>query len=157
MPTKAAVTRGATFENMLARYGHFAWTTRGNSMRPLLKTGRDVVAIHRPEGRLKRFDVALYRAQGRYVLHRVLEVHEGYYIIAGDNCIHRERVRDSQIIGVMRSMTRKGRHIDVDNQLYRAYVHLWCGCFPLKALILRGFQVLKKPLRLFRRALRAVW
>ena len=51
-------------------------------------------------GRLRRFDVALYRSGGRYVLHRVVRVLPSGYVIIGDNCITEEHVEDAQVQGV---------------------------------------------------------
>ncbi len=50
-----------SFEAELEKYGSFAYTTVGDSMRPLLRQGKDVVVIERPAGRLKKYDAALYK------------------------------------------------------------------------------------------------
>ena len=42
----------------------------GISMEPLIHQGRDAVFIKKPEGRLKKYDIAFFkRENGEYVLH----------------------------------------------------------------------------------------
>ena len=50
-----------SFEDELAKTGKLVYTTVGVSMRPLIKQDRDISIIEKPKGRLKKFDVALYR------------------------------------------------------------------------------------------------
>ena len=75
-----------TLEEMLRRDGFLVYKTRGVSMRPLLKENRDLVTIRPFDGRLKKYDVPLYRRRGnRYTLHRIIAVRENDYVIRGDN------------------------------------------------------------------------
>ena len=54
--------------------GTVTFTPNGSSMLPMLRDGEDVVMLKKPEGRLRLFDVALYkRENGQYVLHRVID------------------------------------------------------------------------------------
>ena len=63
----------SSFEEILDREGQLIYTNVGDSMWPLIRQGRDLVVIHRTTGRLKKYDVPLYRRDsGQYVLHRVL-------------------------------------------------------------------------------------
>ncbi|MGN1202403.1 MAG: S24/S26 family peptidase, partial [Eubacterium sp.] len=67
----------STFEEEIRRNGTIIYTNVGDSMLPFIKQGRDVLVISRAEGRLKRYDVPLYkRDSGQYVLHRILKVRE---------------------------------------------------------------------------------
>ena len=55
-------------------------------MMPLIKQDRDLLIIEPVHGRLKKYDVPLYkRDNGQYVLHRILKVREQGYVICGDN------------------------------------------------------------------------
>ena len=75
-----------TFEQVLEEQGTLVYTNVGNSMLPLIREGRDLIILKKPEGRLKKYDVPLYkRDSGQYVLHRVLKVRESDYVICGDN------------------------------------------------------------------------
>ena len=54
------------------------------------------------QGPLQVRDVVLYRhPAGEYVLHRVVKVLDGAYLIRGDNCIGSETVPAAWVIGVM--------------------------------------------------------
>ena len=128
----------SSFEQQLAAYGRLVYTNVGTSMRPLIRQGRDLMVISpKPEGRLHRYDVPLYRHDnGRYVLHRILKVREHDYVICGDNRYRREYgITDRHIIGVLTAVVRDGKEIPVTSRGYRAYVHLWCDCFWLRAAL----------------------
>ena len=75
----------STFEEILARDGVLVYKTRGVSMEPMLAQGRDLVVIRVPSSRPGKNDVALYRRGESYVLHRVIDVRDGYYLMRGDN------------------------------------------------------------------------
>ena len=75
-----------SFEEELEKSGKLIYTTVGVSMMPLIKQDRDISIISKPEGRLKKFDVAMYkRPNGQYVLHRVVKVLERSRAAACDN------------------------------------------------------------------------
>lgn len=118
---------------MLSEKGVYIGTTTGTSMEPLLRTGRDVVVIEKPSGRLKENDVPLYRRGENYVLHRIVKVLPDSYVILGDNCRRREYgITDDDIIGVLKEFYRKGKHRSVTDRSYRAYVRLVRLCYPLR-------------------------
>ena len=54
-----------TFEEALERDGKLVYRTRGTSMEPMLRQDRDLVVLEPVNGRLQRFDVALYRRGGQ--------------------------------------------------------------------------------------------
>lgn len=128
-----------TFEEEIEKHGNLVYTNTGDSMRPLLRQGRDLmVIIRKPKERLKRYDVPLYkRDDGQYVLHRILKVRKNDYVICGDNRWHREYgITDSQIIGVLSAVVRDGKNIPVTDYKYQIYVHLWCDFFYIRAAVL---------------------
>lgn len=119
-------------EDVLAEEGVYVSATSGISMLPLLREGRDTVLIRPAEGRLKKYDVALYRAGGRYVLHRVIGVRPDGYVIRGDNCVARELVRDGQILGVLDGVWRGEEELDLHSPRYRRYVRVRCALAPVR-------------------------
>lgn len=129
----------STFEEEIERSGKLIYTNVGDSMMPLIKQGRDLLMIEKPHGRLKKYDIPLYkRDSGQYVLHRILKVREQDYIICGDNRYCKEYgITDRHIIGVLTSVVRDGKELDFGSFKYRLYVFLWCGLFPVRAFILR--------------------
>ena len=71
-----------TLEQVLEEDGILYHTSKGVSMRPLIREGKDVLVIKKPAGRLKKYDIPLYkRDSGEYVLHRILKVREKDYVI----------------------------------------------------------------------------
>lgn len=142
-----------TFEKELERKGTITYTCKGVSMLPLLRQKRDLFTVTKRQGRCKKYDVALYRrADGAYVLHRVVKVCEDGYVILGDNCLNKEYgIKDEDILGVMTSFVRDGKEYSVDAWLYRVYVKVWYALYPIRRLwkLLGGLRrnVWKKKVR----------
>ena len=107
------MTDPARIEDVLRQERVYASTTHGVSMYPLLRDGRDTVVIRPPEGRLRKYDVPLYRVGPKYVLHRIVRVLPDGYVIRGDNCLTEEHVRDEQVIGVLTALYRGDRPVDL--------------------------------------------
>jgi len=138
-----------SFEEYLKKNGTLTYTFRGVSMMPMLRQKRiDLVTIKRKEGRLRKYDVALYRSASdprRYVLHRVIGVKPDGYIIRGDNCISEENIPEEQVIGVLQSFHRgKGglfgdRDCTVDGKFVKAYARVWVFFNPA----LKGYRKLR--------------
>ncbi len=122
----------ATIEKVLNEEGYYMSTTSGISMWPMLRDRRDTIMITPPEGRLKKYDVPLYRFGEKYILHRIIDVKEDYYVICGDNCIRKEHVKDEQVIGVLTGFYRKNKPVDMSSLRYRMYVRFWCSIYPIR-------------------------
>ena len=129
-----------SFEDVIERDGRLVYTNVGDSMRPLIRQDRDLLIIEKPNGRLKKHDVPLYKRDSRqYVLHRVLKVRQNDYVICGDNRYCKEYgITDRHIIGVLTAVVRNGKEVPITDWRYRIYVHLWCDFFPIRALILKA-------------------
>ena len=125
-------------EELLKMQDEVMTRTKGASMRPLLRQGRDIVVIKRPQFPLKAGDVPLYRVKGKeeLVLHRILRVKkDGTYIIRGDNLFLKEYVKESQIVGVMKAFYREGRYCDCEkSRKYKLYIVLNRVSYPLRYL-----------------------
>lgn len=136
----------SSFEEQLARTGKLIYTNKGDSMMPLIKQDRDLLIIEPVHGRLKKYDVPLYRRDsGQYVLHRILKVRKDDYVICGDNRWCKEYgITDRHIIGVLTGIVRSGKEISVNDWKYRLYVHVWCDLFPVRAMAVRIIMKLKR-------------
>ena len=136
----------ATFEDILNRDGRLIYSSVGDSMLPMIRQGRDLLVIEKPSGRLKRYDIPLYkRDNGRYVLHRILKVRDRDYVICGDNRWNPEYgITDRHIIGVLTAVITDGVEKPLKGWRYSLYVFLWCRLFPVRALILKGVHVMKR-------------
>ena len=116
-----------SIEQMLEEHGFAVYPIKGVSMMPLLRQGKDSVSIVAldEEGKksLKVNDVPLYRLpEGRLVLHRILEVRDGYYLIRGDNLKTFEKVPYKLIIGKAEGFYRDDVYFAADHPEYLKYV-----------------------------------
>lgn len=145
-------TNKMTFEQVLEQDGVLVYKNVGTSMLPLIRQGRDLLIIRKPQGRLKKYDVALYRRDsGQYVLHRVLKVRKEDYVICGDNQYRKETgITDRHILGVLTGMVRDGKEIQLDQMgsSYKRYLFLWCDLFPVRAAV---FWLRSLPCRISRK------
>ena len=120
-------------DEAVTRFGLYIGTTCGDSMEPMIRQGRDRVCIGRCSGRLRLYDVPLYRRpSGQLVLHRIVKVLPEEYVTCGDNRRKWERgVTDAMIIGILTGFYREGIFIDCRRSWkYRCYVFFWdvIGC-----------------------------
>ena len=139
----------SSFEEVLARDGRLIYTNVGDSMLPLIREGRDLLVIEPVSGRLRKYDIPLYRRDsGQYVLHRVLRVREDGYVLCGDNRWSKETgITDKHILGVLTARIRDGKELPMNDWRCRLYAHLWCDLFPLRAFVLKVLHVLKRKIR----------
>lgn len=125
-------------------------TATGTSMLPLLRHKKDRVCLVKPgEQPLKKYDLPLFvREDGKYILHRIVEVTPEGYRVAGDNqWVIEHPVRHSQVIGVVQGILRGGRYISCDGFLYRVYCRLWVSAYPVRRLCLKGKRFLYRASR----------
>ena len=137
----------SSFEEILSRDGRLIYKTRGVSMLPMLHENRDLVVIEPPEGRLRKYDIALYKRGTAYVLHRVIGVREGEYLIRGDNTYLIEYVPEEAVIGVLTGFTRKGKTVSTNDRLYQFYARFWCAVYPLRRITVAGRRMLGRIAR----------
>lgn len=121
------------------------FSPHGVSMLPMLREGRDSVILSRKEGRLKKYDIPLCRrADGSYVLHRVVAVGEEDYTLLGDNQFIPEKgVRDEEVIAVLTAYRRGKRLISADSLGYRLYCRLRHATRPLRYFFFRVKRKIK--------------
>lgn len=62
-----------SIQEVLERDGVWISTTAGTSMWPMLRDRRDTIVVRPVEGRLRPYDIALYRRGNAYILHRVIK------------------------------------------------------------------------------------
>lgn len=112
---------------VLASGGEFRLYPHGTSMLPLIRQGRDSVALRKLDRPAKAWDILFYQRQdGSYVLHRVKKVTPEGMILWGDHQYVREYgVGDAQVIGYAARIFRDEHELDCTNLGYRAYLWLW--------------------------------
>ena len=137
-------------EDELSRHGVFATNTVGVSMRPLFKTHRDAVVLKTPDREIKKYDVVLYtHPSGKYVLHRVIGIKDGAYVIRGDNTFVKELVEKERVLAIMLSFNRKGKHHSTDEFGYKLYSRIWHYIYPVRLLFRGALGCASRIKRLF--------
>ncbi len=113
------------------------FTVTGISMSPLLINRRDSVVLSAPRD-IKKYDIVLHqRANGDYILHRVIGKKGDILTIAGDNEIQKEKdVNVSCVIGKVVSFTRKGKCYNGSELWYKIYSRAWLLIFPFRYIVM---------------------
>lgn len=103
--------------------GEFTFYPHGTSMMPLIREGVDQVVLVKADT-VKAGDAVFYlRDNGQFVLHRIVKVKNGEYIMCGDNQVGLEYgITDKHILAKMKAVIRDGQIIDETNAKYRRYV-----------------------------------
>lgn len=125
-------------DEMLSVEPEISVLTSGASMRPMLRQHRDLAVIERVERPLKKGDVLLYRSPlaKPLVLHRIVSVCQGSYVLRGDNNYFTEYgITDADIVGVLKAFYRDGHYIDcTKNKWYRLYAFGIRHSYPIRYL-----------------------
>lgn len=121
-------------ERFLAENGYYVTSPAGDSMRPFIIGGRDVVVVIPLDLPPKKYDAVFYRREnGEHVIHRMVGKRGELYLLRGDNCYYTEAVPQDALIGLARRVMREGREISLNSHRgYRTAVFLWCGIYPLR-------------------------
>ena len=127
--------------------GEVIITVTGYSMYPLLRHRIDRVLLGKADNEnLHKGDIPLYvRNDGKYILHRIVNVRNGSYICRGDNQSVKEYgVRPFQVKAIVKGIWRKNRYVQLDSLSYRFYKQLWSLLFPIRWLALKTRAVVGK-------------
>ena len=105
----------------------------GESMRPLIRRGKDPVTIV-PLTRLPmKGDVVLFRLGERYIVHRVWQLKNGMVRTFGDNCWNPEPwFPENQVLGQVVRFSRGGRTFRLDTPSARAWGRVWMFIHPMR-------------------------
>lgn len=117
---------------------------KGNSMFPLLRSGKDeVVLFPCSEEELCPMDVVLFRYKGKHVLHRILHRYGSRLLIQGDGSfIAKEECTTKDVIGKVNIIIRpSGKTLSVYDNEWRLNSLLWQKTGVIRTLLLR---ILKK-------------
>lgn len=135
----------SNLKEILAKDGTVAFTTSGVSMWPLFRHRKDTIIVTKRQRRLKKYDIALFQVNNKFILHRIVKVLDNSYIICGDNCLTKEYgIKDEQILGYVTQFYRGNRLISCNNFWYRLYVYIWVNLYPIRTLIKKSKIWIKK-------------
>lgn len=121
---------------------------RGISMLPMLRQDIDSVLLSPITRKLKKYELPFYcRDNGKYVLHRIVEVGETYTCI-GDNQFQLEPgLRHDQMIAVVTAFYRGEREIRCSSLGYQIYCRVWHYSRPVRHFWRRGIGWLRRHLK----------
>ena len=121
---------------------------RGVSMLPMLRQKKDAVELAPLPPKLHKYDLPVYRyPSGKIVMHRVVKVYPDHYVCLGDNTYEYEQIYPDQLIGVVSAFRRGEKRIPVTNPGYRVYCRVWVAAYPLRKLLRRGKNWLRRCLK----------
>lgn len=120
--------------------GEFSFITRGTSMMPMLRNGVDTIVLKKAPEKLKKFQIPLYRrADGSFVLHRIVAVKDDGYTLVGDNqTLYEYGVKHSQVEAVAVAYIKDGVRHELGTFKDKLYV--------LKIRLRRALRRFKKKL-----------
>lgn len=110
-------------------------TVKGNSMNPFMVHLRDQITLGPwKDEDIKSGTVALVKdMRGNYLIHRIIHRDSNTVTLLGDgNICMTETATFDNIIGIMYSITRKGRNWTSDSLPWRTYSWLWKVLTPLR-------------------------
>ena len=111
----------------------------GDSMRPLIRRGRDPVTIVPLQREMKKGDVVLFTTgDKRYVVHRVWKLEGDHVRTFGDNCINPEPwFAKEQVLGQVVCFRRGGRSYRLDTPAARFFGRAWLAVHPARSIYKR--------------------
>ena len=129
-------------ERHIAAGEHVLLRLQGDSMLPMMRSGRDVVELGPvAEGDLRRGVAVLYRRDGRHILHRIVKVEGSALTLMGDGNLNPEYVAAGDVVAVMRSLRRPGgRVVSTSSWSWRLRSRVWMFLHPVRRYILGVYR-----------------
>ena len=121
-----------TIERVLLDTGVYVGVLSGKSMQPTITERIDTVVVKRKTDKLQLLDVALFKRDGEYVLHRVVKVLEDGYLMRGDNCYTDEWVEETEVLGVLTEFFKGEKRILCTDNDYLRLVKRRMRFYPLR-------------------------
>ena len=127
---------------VLASDGEFRLYPHGTSMLPLLRQGRDSVALRQLDSPIQKGDILFYqRPDGSFVLHRVRAVTPESLTLIGDNqTLPEHGVSPDWVIGRVTRIFRDDKEVICDGFWYNLYLKLWQFTI-LRSLLLKLYHL----------------
>lgn len=110
-------------------------TVKGNSMNPFVVHLRDQMTLGPwKQEDIRKGTVALVRdTRGNHLIHRIIEVRPDRVVLLGDGNVKlTETATWDNIIGIMYSITRKGRSYTPQSMIWRIYSAIWMFLTPVR-------------------------
>ena len=110
-------------------------TVKGNSMNPFIVHLRDQMTLGPwKDEDIRKGCVALVKdIKGNYLIHRIIKRDEKTVTLIGDGNVGLyETAKTDDIIGIMYSITRKGKVWSTDSKVWKLYSWIWMFILPLR-------------------------
>ena len=133
----------AEVEQLLAEGRQVTITVRGNSMRPLLRDGRDKVVLRKANDEdIKKGAVMLFRYRGSHVMHRVTKIEGDVVVFEGDgNYKLQEVATRKDIVAVVEAIVRpSGRRIECSSRSWRVLSFMWLSQARFERRVILGIM-----------------
>ena len=133
----------AEVEQLLAEGRQVVILARGNSMRPLLRDGRDKIVLRRANDEdIRKGAVMLFRHRGSHVMHRVTRIEGDVVIFEGDgNYKLQEVVTRKDIVAVVEAVVRpSGRRIECSSRRWRFLSFMWLSQMRIERRVILGIM-----------------
>ena len=132
------------YEDLLRQGMELPLIISGESMLPFLRPGTDTVYLKAPSEPLQRGDIAFYRrANGAYVLHRVVRAEPGKYWFLGDAQSRVEGPLPAQCVFAHVTAVRRGEKLlRPTDGFWRFFAGPWLALAKRRPRLLRIYRKL---------------
>ena len=128
----------------------------GDSMRPLIRRGKDPVTIIPLSRPLRKGDVVLFHLGEKYIVHRVWQLKDGMVRTFGDNCWNPEPwFPAQQVLGLVVKYSRDGKARLLDTPQARTWGRMWMAVHPVRMLYKRCRSLAARVVRRMRKVVKA--
>lgn len=116
----------------------------GDSMVPFLHGKRDTAFFKAPDRELKVGDIVFFqRANGQYILHRIVKIENGNYYIVGDAQSDIEGpISRQQIFALATEVIRNGKTLKPGDFKWTFFEKIWIKVIPLRSKLIRLYNAL---------------
>lgn len=123
---------------VLAEGGTFPFYPKGTSMEPTIHQGTDQVLIKALPEKLKKYQIILYkRANGAFVLHRIVKTGKDSYTMRGDNQFYTEPgIRREQMIGMVCKLKNPQGEVSTESIAFWMKSAIWVESAWIRRILL---------------------
>ena len=124
-------------------------TLDGDSMRPLIRRGKDPVTIIPLNRALKKGDVVLFQGgPNRFVVHRVYKMKDTFVQTLGDNCYNPDPWMPLENVwGLVIRYTRNNVTRTLDSDSARRWGKFWMAIHPARIFVKRCLNLIKRIIK----------
>ena len=112
----------------------------GASMYPFIHGGKDIAEVYplKENEDLKRWNVYLFKKNGKYIIHRLIKKEPNYLLMMGDgNRGIYEKIRENDVLGILRYVyCDNGNTIDCSSSAWLSKGRFWYALRPLRRYLL---------------------